>query len=230
MNGRSLVVLLAIHSSATLVGEGRAQGFLNLDFEAANVSGYSPGDGAVPLANALPGWGAIYTSSINTDITSQVGYDAISLGGAVITIIDSISGIPPISGDYSALLYGGGSNPLYSSTISQTGLVPAGTRSLLVDAKFSGASFIVNVGGQAVRMVELQAFPTYNLYGGDISSLAGQTVALSFTEPPSTGVQPSSLLLDNILFSSQAIPEPGVSGLLALGVVALGLTRARGGR
>jgi hypothetical protein len=206
----------------------QAQGFVNLDFESANVSGYSPGDSSVPIANAFPGWTAIFASSLNTNTPSLVGYDVISLGGPAISINDSKSIFAPIQGSYSALLFGGGSNPLYSSTISQTGLVPVGTQSLLFDAYVSGASFVVTLGGQNINMIPLEAFANYTLYGGNIpSNMAGQVETLSFTEPPATGTQPSMFELDDIQFSPSPIPEPDILGLSALGGVFLGFCRWR---
>jgi hypothetical protein len=38
---------------------GFSQGFVNLDFGGANVSGYSPGN--VPASDAMPGWTASRT-------------------------------------------------------------------------------------------------------------------------------------------------------------------------
>src|ERR1035438_5946615 len=89
---------------------GAAQGtFQNLNFEAADLSGYSPGDEFVPIAYALPGWSGVFTSSTSTSAATQVWYDGSSLGGAMITVIDSNSpGLPPIQGVYSACVFGGG--------------------------------------------------------------------------------------------------------------------------
>ncbi len=201
------------------------QGFVNLDFEDANVSGYTPGISGVPVADAFPGWSASYNSaSIPIPlVVSTVGYDAISLAGAVISINDTNSpafGSRVIDGNYSAFLFGGLGGPpgplfTYSSTLSQTGLVPVGTKSLMLNALLllSGTSFIVSVNGQPINMVGLPSDPAYPLYGGDISSYAGQTVTLSFTEPAPANNPPSLLILDDIVFSPDAVPEPGVLSL-----------------
>jgi PEP-CTERM motif-containing protein len=200
------------------------QSFVNLDFESANVSGYPRGS-YVPISSALPGWSGYFTSSTATNQTMQVGYDFISLGGNVISVNDSNTGFgfAPIQGKFSAVLFGGeyvgGGVTYYSATISQTGLIPNGTASLLVDANYFGIPFVVMLGGQTISMVPLQTFPNHTLYGGDISSFGGQVATLSFTEPPA---QPSELVLDNIVFSPLAIPEPGIFGLFGFGALLLG--------
>jgi hypothetical protein len=72
-------------------------------------------------------------------------------------------------------------------------------------------------------MIPLQTFSNYTLYGGDVSAFAGQVSQLSFASL--AGGAPNELLVDNIQFSSQLIPEPSVFGLLALVGLFLGLRR-----
>jgi hypothetical protein len=209
-----------------------AQGFINLDFECADVSGYSPVSG-VPTSSALPGWTAFFANASGTNVTSQVVYDGLSLGGAVISIVDTNARIGPrvlpIQGNYSVALFGGGfGTNLYSAGISQTGLVPAGTRSLLLDAGVYFAPLVVTLGGQTIDMTPLETFANYTLYGGNIpSDLAGQSETLSLIEPPPTGVPPSYSVLDNIQFLSSPIPEPNAFALIALGSLSLGFWRWR---
>lgn len=204
-----------------LTQSGLAQGFVNLNFESANVSGYSPDSSDVPTTSALPGWTAFYSNSSGINVASQVWYDGISLGGNIISVIDANApSFSPIQGQYSAFLFGGlgTDDQLYSAGISQTSLVPAGTQSLLFDAYVSGASFIVSLGGQAINMTPIESFSNYTLYGGNIPSImAGQSETLSFVEPPAAGSQPSMFELDNIQFSTTAVPEPNSFGLFGLG-------------
>jgi hypothetical protein len=211
---RSLLIGLG---SICVVFCAQAQGtFQNLNLEAADLSGYTPGSSGVPISAALPGWIGLY----ETNQTSQVWYDGISLGAAMISVIDTNApSFGPLRGRYSAFLFGGlyGVPTLASAGISQTGFVPAGTQSLLVDAYVAGAPFVVALGGQKIDMIPLQSLPNYTSYGGDISSFAGQNVTLSFTEPPATGVQPSMFELDNIVFSASPAPEPSIFNLLTLG-------------
>ena len=135
-----LVVLL------TLDG-GHSQGFINLNFESANVSGYSP-NSSIPIADGLPGWSASLFNSGTTNTLTQIVYDGISLGGPGVSVIDTNApAFGPLQGKYSAFLFGGGtSGNLLSASISQTGVVPVGTESLMLDAYVYGASFSVTLG------------------------------------------------------------------------------------
>src|ERR1035437_4309741 len=162
---------------------GFSQGFVNLNFESANVSGYSPLD-FVPIANALPGWSAS---------EGIIVYDGISTGGAFISIVDTnaiFRSMGPLQGRYSVWLFGAGG---VSETISQTGLVPTGMASLLFAASASSATFIVTLGGQILNVIPMQIFSNYTLYGADISPFAGQVATLSFTEPPAQLGSPAGI-------------------------------------
>ncbi len=201
-----------------------AQGaFQNLDFEAANVTGYAPGD-YIPVSAALPGWSPFYSSGLyGTQYVSQVVYDVVSIGGPVVSLYDtnfSVNYVP--QGRYSAVLYAGGSVPLYSAGISQTGLIPAGTRSLQFDTWWVHEAITLSVNGQALNWFPLNSHPNYTVYGADISQFAGQVVELAFTEPPpAPGLQPSWAVLDGIRFSESVIPEPSTLVLAGFGFAAL---------
>jgi hypothetical protein len=203
----------------------RAQAFVNLDFEAANVAGLSARD-IVPISQALPGWSACAFDSLATNTATQAVYDGISGSGTFISIEDTTVGeVGPIQGKYSAWLYAEAG--VYTEQLSQTGLVPAGTQSLLVEAHDESSPFVVTLGGQVVTMVPLQTFSDYILYGGDISEMAGTEATLSFTEPYATVPQPWLLELDNIQFSPSTVPEPGLLALTALGGVLFGFAHRR---
>jgi hypothetical protein len=202
---------------------GFSQNFVNLNFESADIpKGTSPGP--IPISEGLPGWSQYIISSSATEQLTQVEYDGISLAGAGISIADTNIGFGfgPIQGKYSVFLFGGLSleSRSNSAQISQTGLVPVGTESIQLDAElFAGPSFIVTLGGQTINMSPLQGFSGGDvLYGGNIpSSLAGEVATLSITEPPPSNNPPSILELDDIVFSSNPVPEPGTLGLSVLG-------------
>ena len=216
MKIRILTPILVLSSASVSLSQGT---FQNLDFEQANLSGFSPMS-VVPTIDAFPGWQAFF----NTTPQSSVSYDALSAGAPVIAIVDDEIGYTPIQGNYTAFLEaaanGSGSG---SATLSQTGLVPAGTESIQLDAnQQSGSLFVVSVGGQPIDMIPLQTFANYTLYGGNISAWSGQDATLSVTELPLVNGQAtlSLLQLDNISFSTTTVPEPnpfaltGVGGLL----------------
>jgi hypothetical protein len=203
-----------------------SQGFVNLNFESANVSGYPPNSFDVPIANALPGWNAYLVSSeFGTQSLLTVWYDVISIGGAGISVIDA-NATPPLQGSYSAFLFGG---TVYSAEISQTAVVPTGSESLFFDASVSGAPFDVTLGSQSIDMIPLQTFSNYTLYGGNISpTLAGNLETLSFTEPaPTSGPGPNMFKLDDIQFSASPVPEPNSFGLFAFGGLFIALRHWR---
>jgi hypothetical protein len=137
----------------------------------------------------------------------------------------------PIDGNFSVLLWGGAypSGVIAAASISQTGEIPPGTQSLLFDAgggpEDPPAVFIGNDG--------LTLFPVgsgtggngvaYTVWGGNISSWAGQNEQLTFSE----GVTPSFIaLIDDISFSPIAvIPEPSPLVLTGIGGLLFGLYR-----
>jgi hypothetical protein len=220
--------LLCLLSAGTERGFG--QGFINLNFESANIpSGTKPGD-FLPAASALPGWTPFYLgASFGSNATTQVWYDGWSTGGTGISIIDGNGYTPnPLQGKFSVFLFG---SEGVSAGISQTGLVPAGTQSLLCQVSYNALQFVAIVGGQTINMVPVATFPDYTMYGGDISAFAGQVETVSFIEPPEPPgtVPPSELLLDSILFSRLPVPEPGTLALVGAGAMLFGLKRWRKG-
>lgn len=201
----------------------KAQNFQNLNFESANIPNGTTGP-LVPISEALPGWSAYFTSDGTTYPQTQVGYEAISTGGNDITLIDKdADAFAPLQGNYSVILFSGGSTPpYYSASISQSGLIPSGMTSLLMDAYLpNGASAmpIVAINGQAISMVPLQAFANYTVYGGIIPTAdVGVSDTLSFTEPP-TANGFGIFELDNISFSPNAVPEPSPFVLTGIGAI-----------
>jgi hypothetical protein len=191
--------------------------FQNLDFESANIPPGTLIGSILPVTNAFPGWA----------VTTQVGYDGFSAGGAIMSVIDTNpgGGFTPLQGQYSAMLFGGEGGP---TTLSQTGTVPVGTQSLRVDLAGTGVPLlIVSIGGQTIQLAPVATFPNYTQYGGDIASFAGQVTTLGFTEQPPAGAPPSVLELDDIQFSVSPVPEPATLALFATGAVFLALRRRR---
>ena len=92
------------------------------------------------------------------------------------------------------------------ASIGQVGTIPATARSMQFYAQGFPA---VVFGGQQLGLVTLATTPTYSIFAADVSAFANQTGELLFT---------GSTTLDNIYFSSTAVPEPGA---LALGILGL---------
>ncbi len=233
----SKLLLLALGSTCVTCSIEAQGTFENLDFESANIPSMTSVNSLIPVSEALPGWSAFFVYPGGDLPQTQVNYDSISLGGAVLSVVDANEPVPgygPIQGGYSAFLFGGPRASFEeSAAISQTGLVPAGAESLQVDAYVSGAPFVVTLAGQTINMSPLEMFPksssapAYTLYGGNIpASFAGLTETLTFIEPPSTTVAPTWLELDNISFSPTTVtPEPDPLALMAIGAVGFALYR-----
>jgi hypothetical protein len=193
-----------------ICGSVFAQGtFQNLKFEEANLVQIPGQPYAVTVANALPDWTVEYGNAQQTQIT----YNVLSLGGTAATLLvknypSPDTTLTPLDGSFSVLLYGG-PTPI---SLSQTGLIPAGTQSLL----FEGAWFSGGPGPNvSIGSDNLTLFPVGNgLFGANISAWGGQTEQLSFTVPAGYG----PYTFDDISFSPGAVPEP--SPVLLTGITA----------
>ena len=182
---------------------GHAQGFINLDFESAKLTGYSPGN-LVPATNAFPGW----------TVNAIIIYDNLSLSGESASICDTNNPtlIPAIQGRYFAILtsgnYPGTGVPI---SMGQTGQIPLWAQTISFWGDIGGLQ--ITFGGQPLSFNATGGAPNYDIYKADISAFAGQTGELLFTLPPFV----SDARLDNIQFSSSPVPEPSTLALSALG-------------
>ena len=123
-----------------------------------------------------------------------------------------------IDGTYSALLQGFGEE----ATLSQTGLIPTGTQSLIFEAQSHGGPLAVSVGGQNVSLVPIGVGANYTEYAANISAWAGDNETLAFSADPAPG-NSSVWAIDDISFSPQAVPEPNTLELMVVGGMTLGL-------
>ncbi|MCC6819175.1 MAG: PEP-CTERM sorting domain-containing protein [Verrucomicrobia subdivision 3 bacterium] len=203
---RNPLLLLALLVSLSVCAFGQGT-FRNLDFESANVTGYSTG--GVPITNALPGW-KVYLGTFEID---WVLYNDVSIGAAAISLQGPGSSLTVLQGSYTVFLqpqFGGGGPLIPIPAIAQTGTVPASA----ISVRFYGlAGFAVSFAGQTIPISQLDTTPNYNIYGGDISMFANQTGELRFT---------GGGYLDMIHFSAQAVPEPSMFGLLGFSALRLG--------
>ena len=208
MNKTLLTLLSTVIVALSLQG----QSFTNLDFESARVIFTANPPDFIATSNAFPGWSVFggtnqafyvqYNVSAGVYLYGLVGPDAFGTNTRV------------LDGNFSASM---GPN----ETMSQTGLVPNGAESLLFGA--TSSSFLVSLGSQNLSYVTISNAlnsygGSYTIYGADISGFAGQTETLTFS---------GSGLLDDIQFSTVAIPEPSAISLLCLGSGVLFYVRRR---
>jgi hypothetical protein len=224
MKMKSLMIGHAVNLFVVLSVQGQGT-FQNLNFEQADP--ISAGDGypsyIVTAASALPYW----TVSIGGVQQSLVLYNVLSAGAPAVELIGPGAefGLAPIDGTYSAVLTGSGVPS--AASISQTGLIPAGTESLLFEAEplQSGTPgpLEVQVGSQVVPFFAVGTGPNYTLYGANISTWADAPEQLTFSALED-GL--NTWELDDISFSTTAVtPEPSIVALTAIGGVLCGARR-----
>jgi len=197
-----------------------AQGsFQNLDFESPNVASLT--NLFVAFGDAFPGWTGWYR---DTNVTSLAGYNFVSGGSALVTLITPtapVYGGSIIEGNYTATIAAGLASPngtLSSAAISQIGAIPASAQSI----RFSAANtefLAVTFNGTNVPFSAVGTGPDYTIYAGDVRPFAGLTGELRFTEQ--AAITEPVVILDDISFSPAAIPEPGVLCLSALAALLL---------
>jgi hypothetical protein len=214
-----------------------AQGFQNLDFEAATISpaplGYTPAgaDNPISAADALPGWTVYEDSTLCTAVWGTPGLD--------ITYVSLNYGQPfgylSLQGVYSIGISAYNLAPGYytSASIAQTGLIPEGSQSIqfflrnykLPSGNPAGETLIVTINGTPIPISVISKSGYVMTIAGDVSAFAGTTAELKFTAPSE-----SNYGMDSIAFSSIGVPEPSAFSLIGLGLLGLGWHRRRNHR
>ena len=209
-------LLLVVVAVSNLHAQGT---FQNLDFESATPPFTPVSPNLVSITNALPGW----TSYYQGNPINGVWYNNRPLDEAGTALYDPASpSLRPIQGNYSVLLIGSTVlSPVTSAAaIGQTGQIPITALSLQYFATLDVSAVTFN--GQPIPTFKISDGAGYSIFGGDISSYAGQTGELRFTAYPSAYPFAYYTVLDNIQFSNQAVPEPGVLALSVVGGLLLG--------
>ncbi len=85
-----------------------------------------------------------------------------------------------------------------------------------------GGSLLVSLSGQNIPFSVISTELNYTLYGGNISTFAGQVEQLTFTAPNGNN---NFWEIDDIQFSSSPVPEPSELALGAFGTLLLGFRR-----
>jgi hypothetical protein len=206
----SIVVAASLCASVPLFAQGT---FQNLDFEQATIEPTAPGQyGSLVTdpAMAFPGWtvGSGYTL-----------YNNLTLGSVAVVLIGpdypNALNKTPLEGSYSALIQFGPSPTMGTPSLSQTGLVPANAKSInfLVDSFNNDAR--VTIGGVDIPLVVIGG----GRMAGDVSAFAGQVEQLTFS---TTSYNGHWLYFDDVVFSTQIVPEPTTLSLFVFGGLLLG--------
>lgn len=222
--GTKIFILLLL----ILAQHGFTQSFVNLNFESAKITPLTEGASFPPYSiattNAMPGWTVYYGAAQQTQIT----FNDPGLGSTWVTLYATNGA--NISGDYSVLLQGGGTAT--AASISQTALTPVIAESILFKAQYNNGgsgvgpgTLLVSMNGQNIPFFALSTVSNYTLYGGDISAFGGLSAQLSFSAP--NLVHDNNWNIDDIQFSTQAIPEPSDWTLFSVGPLLLAFFRHR---
>ena len=210
MNARTKKLLLLLTLATTVATETFSQGtFQNLDFESATLVPI-PGDpfGRVEFAPAFPGW----TGYVGTNLQTVADHNGRLLEQPGIAVMGPDYPSPNLfQGHYFAELYTAPGVPI-APALAQTGTIPGAAQSIRFYGGSQDAPF-VRFADQLIPLSVLESAPSYVIWGGDISSFAGQTGELRFQ---------GSRRFDNIIFSPEPIPEPNLFGLFGLGALLLG--------
>jgi hypothetical protein len=202
---------------------GQAQGtFQNLDFEQADpipVAGSPFYPYVVTAASALPSW----TVTIGGLAQTQVNNNLPSTGSPEVVLFGPPLPNPNvIDGNYSVWLQGANSAV---ASISQTGLIPTGTETLLFKAVSGNGALGITIGNNNVPFYPISNGPNYTLFAANISAWAGKTEQLTFSAEEG----PFSINnwdIDDISFSPTAVvPEPSPLALTVIGGLLFGLYR-----
>jgi hypothetical protein len=228
---QAIVILLVVGTEGAF-----ADDFRNLDFESAVIQtappNYVPWDADNPIdaAAALPFWTAHEDSMIATAVWGH----ASALDETSVALVTANDYYSPIQGMYGILLSAvANAIPPYfrTSSISQVGYVPLGTRSIhFLLRSPPNAGVVKAVPAVSINGVTINVLP-YSTDGdiitmvGDLSAFAGSTAELSILCAGTPGGQPSTMEnifeLDAITFSQIPLPEPSTLTLLCMGALGL---------
>jgi len=167
---------------------------------------FHAGPNSVQSEEGLPGW---------TVSSPDLLYNGRILTSPWVSIHDlSDAENPPIEGRFSIMLQGG-NIPSGSAWIAQGLTIPSESRSLLFRGRdLSGPQVFFE--GQEIAYSPVETFPTYVLYGADVSHFAGTAGELRFEAHfQATG------MIDNLQFSPLVVPEPSIFALSVIGTAAL---------
>lgn len=201
-------LLCAALLGVTHPGAARAQGFSNLDFEAAVVVPADPDFGLLDWALAAPGWG----HSAGADIV-YYGATHVGLMPWFLLVGSDRPPLTPLAGSYSMRFASGHASndpaaPWIHSYLAQSGLVPTDALSLTLLAT---GPLGVSINGVTAPLHALGGMA----YAVDLSAYAGAQIELRLIN--NSAQLFDAVTVDNIAFSTSAVPEPAAWLLLMLG-------------
>ena len=216
----------------TFVSKSSAQGFLNLDFESAEiVTTGDPSFRAVFADSALYGWKAY----VGGQPRSTIFFNNASLSSAWVTLQGMTNypypgAYPAIQGVFFAMLFGEfnpsqGDFHTNTAAIGQHGEIPSSARQLIYWGSLG--SLIVTFNNQPLNFIQTGSTTNYNIYAANVTPYAGQSGELLFVNYPYGGGIGGPSMIDNLQFSSAPIPEPSTVALLGLGGLPLGWRRLK---
>jgi hypothetical protein len=214
-NGFLILILLVV------VQSGRAQDFVNLDFEDATIAPTPVGGSVFPAdpTQCFPGWTVSGAGTV-------VMYNDLSLGSPALELMGpnfpNAVNRTPLQGLFSTELYYDNGTIFQPPTLSQTGLVPAGTQSINFSVGNGLSDAAVSLNGVNISLAPIAG----GRLAGDISAFAGSMATLTFSVALNR-VGDNALYFDDIQFSTSPIPEPSTLALGALGALLLGFRRWR---
>jgi hypothetical protein len=213
----------------------RAQAFVNLDFEQAQIPADTEFPGILSWDQGAPRWSHSAGGSTDYILLGQ-GHLGFS---QMYVLMNGTELFGPEGGAYSMSMRGGflrehePHGEWVSAFLAQQGTIPVGTSELRLLA--TSFQFQVQIDGLPITMTpiglrpELRTFPPAltnyrGPWSGDVSSFAGKLVELRIaTIYAGLGVPP--LALDNIIFLP--VPEPATTWLLIAGLLTV-ILRAAG--
>ncbi len=199
-------VILALAAVSAI--SARGQDFRNLNFDlAGNLPGNRPAGGWVSVTNALPDW-TVYQGEVS--LIGLIYYTGVPGADSAVELA---GGDGALSGNNLTAVI------LPDGSISQTGSVPGDAESLRFEASIDQNDMdylSVSLGGQSLSYSEISPGPDYIVYGANLpANMAGQTETLSFRD----GQPDGSFKLDNIQFSTMAVPEPSECALFGIATI-----------
>ena len=220
--------LLLLTSGVTV----KAAAFRNLDFESSPA--FPPGDNSYPFtvyANALPGW----TAHVDNTIQSGAWANEFVLDAPGVGLMTGAANL--LDGQKSVYLQSAFSAPTsfpnaraLNVSISQVGLVPAGSQSLRFKSlnqwfdyfPIPPGPFDIRLGENSLSLIPTVSNGGYVEYAADVSPWAGQTLELSIGVLASPAWGNASFPegwahVDSIMFSPVSVPEPAASVLIGMG-------------